>query len=112
MRIVWIGALGALLVVAGVAQAQGRGGREGGSRRIPPEVLKKYDKNGDGKLDRAELRQMMADRRAGEGEEGRGRGGRGGRGEGVTPQPQPNPTPVPNPKPKPKPKPKPTPIPL
>ena len=77
MRSVCIGALAALVVIAGVAQAQGR---EGGARRISPEMLKKYDKNGDGKLDRAEIRQMLADRRGGEGE-GRGRRGRGGEGE-------------------------------
>ena len=79
MRSVCIGALAALVVIAGVAQAQGR---EGGARRISPEMLKKYDKNGDGKLDRAEIRQMLADRRGGEGERGEGRGRRGRGGDG------------------------------
>ena len=45
-------------------------------------MLKKYDKNGDGKLDRAEIRQMLADRRGGEGERGEGRGRRGRGGDG------------------------------
>jgi Planctomycete cytochrome C len=76
-----------------------RPGGPGGPRGFqpPPEILKKYDKNGDGKLDEAERRAMFEDFRAQRGQRGPGgpggppRGGpqgrRGGPGGGPPPKP-------------------------
>jgi hypothetical protein len=41
-----------------------RGGRRGGARQIPKEILEKYDKNKDGKLDEDERKAFMEARRA------------------------------------------------
>jgi hypothetical protein len=67
---------------------RGPGGR--GDFQPPPEVIKKYDKDGDGKLNDAERQAMMADFRAQRGGggpggpqgQGRGPGGPGGPGGG------------------------------
>jgi hypothetical protein len=41
-----------------------RGGRRGSARQIPKEILEKYDKNKDGKLDEDERKAFMEARRA------------------------------------------------
>ena len=45
-------------------EGERRGQRRGGPRQIPKEMLEKFDKNGDGKLDEDERKEAMAARRA------------------------------------------------
>ena len=45
-------------------EGERRGQRRGGPRQIPKEMLEKFDKNGDGKLDEDERKEAMSARRA------------------------------------------------
>ena len=45
-------------------EGERRGPPRGGSRQIPKEILEKFDKNGDGKLDEDERKAAMAARKA------------------------------------------------
>ncbi|MCB9834335.1 MAG: hypothetical protein H6807_17865, partial [Planctomycetes bacterium] len=58
---------GTLFVLAVTAFLSVPGAAQEGGRRA--EMIKKYDKNGDGKLDEAEREAMRKDRRAARGEE-------------------------------------------
>jgi len=45
-------------------QGERRGQRRGGPRQVPKEMLEKFDKDGDGKLDEEERKEAMSARRA------------------------------------------------
>jgi len=66
--------LAVALILTASAIAQRPGGRRGPSAEQRKKMLKKYDLNGDGKLDAEELKKARADR----GGRGRGRGPRTG----------------------------------
>ena len=55
-------------------ERRGPGQRRGGPRQVPKEILEKFDKDGDGKLNEEERKAAMKDR-----------GGRGGRPQGGRP---------------------------
>lgn len=58
--------IAAAIGLSGAAHAQ-NGKGERGERKLPPEILEKFDKNGDGKLDEEErkaAREAMAEMRA------------------------------------------------
>ena len=59
----------------GGGRGNGGPGRQGGPRAMPEEVLKQYDKNGDGELDATERETMMAAMRERFGATGGGPGG-------------------------------------
>ena len=72
-------------IAPGEPIAAAGGDRKGDSSRrrgnlIPEEVLKQFDKNGDGKLDEAELAAMRESLGRGRGGQGKGPGSRGGNG--------------------------------
>ena len=48
----------------GEGEGERRGQRRGGPRQIPKEMLEKFDKNGDGKLDEDERKEAIRARRA------------------------------------------------
>ena len=62
-------------------QGERRGQRRGGPRQVPKEMLEKFDKDGDGKLDEEERKEAMKARRGGRPQGRRPEGGRpeGGR---------------------------------
>ena len=68
-------------------QGERRGQRRGGPRQVPKEMLEKFDKDGDGKLDEEERKEAMKARRGGGPQGRRPEGGRpgGGRPEGGRP---------------------------
>ena len=84
-------------------EGERRGPPRGGARQVPKEILEKFDKNGDGKLDEDERKEAQRARRAeflekydkdGDGELSeeerkaamKDRGGRGGRPQGGRPE--------------------------
>jgi hypothetical protein len=75
-----------ILAMAIPANAHGKGRGKGGGRRggqPPAELVAKYDKNGDGKLDEAERAAVPEEDRAKlGGRHGKGKGKGGGKGKG------------------------------
>ncbi len=87
--------LGCLALAATVHAHPGAHGKDGKQGDTPADLLAKYDKNGDGKLDESELTALTSEDRAaldrhrrhhghpGRGDgDGRGKGGPGGKGDG------------------------------